>query len=68
MDVNAITGSNAVVKIVTLDTQRAGMQSLTLTSVLTTGYSSGHTLPVMFVSEVLFPLDLVDLVYNNNRN
>ena len=36
MDVNAITGSNAVVKIVTLDTQRAGMQSLTLTSVLTT--------------------------------
>ena len=37
-------------------------------SVARAGYSSGHTLPVMLFSEVFFSLDLVNLVYNNNRN
>ena len=32
------------------------------------GYSSGHPMPGILLSEVFFSLDLVNLVYNNNRN
>jgi hypothetical protein len=32
------------------------------------GYSSGHPMPGILLSEGFFSLDLVNLVYNNNRN
>ena len=34
----------------------------------TNGYSSGHPMLGSLLSEVFFSLDLVNLVYNNNKN
>ena len=47
--------------------QQYGMERKTVRRFDVWGYSSGHPMPGFLLSEVLFSLDLVNLVYNNRN-